>query len=70
MKTVGIILMGIGYICMALATFSGLGYWLYLMGVVGLTFGPAAWAGFVLFLKMFGGGIVSLVLGAISSCVN
>jgi hypothetical protein len=63
MKTFGAVLVVIGYLCMMLATLSGVGYGLYLLGAVGLAFGPAAWGGFVLFLKMFGGGIVSLLVG-------
>jgi len=35
----------IGAILMGLAVVSGIGYGLYLLGVVGLTFGPAAWLG-------------------------
>jgi hypothetical protein len=53
----------IGAILMALAVVSGIGYGLYLLGVVGLTFGPAAWAGFVLWAKMFGGGFVLYIVG-------
>lgn len=65
MKAFGEILIVIGYLCMALTTISGVGYGLYLLGAVGLAFGPAAWSGFVLFLKMFGGGLVSLLVGSI-----
>jgi len=53
----------IAAIMMALAVVSGIGYGLYLLGVVGLTFGPAAWAGFVLWAKMFGGGFVLYIVG-------
>lgn len=53
----------IAAIMMALAVVSGIGYGLYLLGVVGLTFGPAAWAGFVLWAKMFGGGFVLYIIG-------
>lgn len=53
----------IAAILMALAAVSGIGYGLYLLGVVGLTFGPAAWAGFVLWVKMFGGGFVLYIVG-------
>lgn len=66
MKALGAILVVLGYLGMALATISGIGYGLYLMGVVGLTFGVAAWGGFVLFLKMFVGGIVSLFAGLVA----
>ncbi len=70
MKNLGVILILVGYVAMALATVSGLGYGLYLMGVAGLTFGPAAWSGFVLFAKMLGGGLLSLIAGAILSAVK
>jgi len=66
MKAFGAILIILGYIAMALATISGFGYSLYLMGVVGITFGPAAWAGFVLFLKLLVGGFVTLFAGALA----
>lgn len=63
MKAVGGIAIIIGAILMALAVVSGLGYGLYLLGVVGLTFGPSAWAGFILWAKMFGGGFVLYIVG-------
>lgn len=66
MKAFDAILIVLGYIAMALATISGFGYFLYLMGVVGLAFGPAGWAGFVLFLKLLIGGLVTMFAGAIA----
>lgn len=65
MKGVFAVLVVIGWICMALAIVSGIGYGLYLLGVVGVSFGPAAWSGFVLWAKMFFGGLLSLVVGAV-----
>lgn len=65
MKNFGAMLMIVGYLCMASAVISGVGYGLYLLGVVGLTFGLAAWSGFVLFAKLLGGGFVSLIVGGI-----
>ena len=65
MKAFGAILVVIGYLCLALATISGIGYGLYLLGAVGMAFGPAAWQGFLLFIKMFGGGLVSLIVGSV-----
>lgn len=67
MKAFGAILIVLGYIAMALATISGIGYFLYLMGVVGLAFGPAAWQGFVLFLKLLFGGLVTVFAGALAA---
>lgn len=66
MKAFGAILIVLGYIAMALATISGIGYFLYMMGVVGLAFGPAAWQGFVLFLKLLVGGLVTMFAGALA----
>lgn len=63
MKVISGFAVVIGAILMALAVVSGIGYGLYLLGVVGLTFGPAAWAGFVLWAKMFGGGFVLYIVG-------
>ena len=60
----------IGAIMMALAVVSGIGYGLYLLGVVGLTFGPAAWAGFVLWAKMFGGGIMLYFIGILGVTIS
>ncbi len=70
MKAVGGIAVIIGTILMALAVVSGIGYGLYLLGVVGLTFGPAAWAGFVLWAKMFGGGFVLYIIGIIAATMG
>lgn len=67
MKNMFAILVLLGYVCMAIAFICSLGYGLYLFGVVELTFGKAAWAGFVLWLKMFVGGFVSLIVGAIGA---
>jgi len=64
MKNLGAILMIVGYLAMMASTLSGLGYGLYLLGHVGLAFGPAAWAGFLLFIKLFLGGFVTLGIGA------
>ena len=55
---------------MALAVVSGIGYGLYLLGVVGLTFDPAAWAGFVLWAKMFGGGFVLYIVGVLGVALS
>lgn len=65
MKAFGAFLVVIAYLAMALAVVSGIGYGLYLLGVVGLAFGPAAWAGFVLWAKMFFGGLVGLIVGSV-----
>lgn len=70
MKAIGSVVIIIGAILMALAVVSGIGYGLYLLGVVGLTFGPAAWAGFVLWAKMFGGGFVLYIVGILAATMG
>lgn len=70
MKALFGVLIVIGWICMVLAVVSGLGYGLYLLGVVELTFGKAAWAGFVLWAKMFFGGLISLVVGLVGAGIK
>lgn len=65
MKGLFAVLVVIGYICMALAFICGLGYGFYLLGVVEIAFGKAAWGGFILWAKMFFGGLVSLVVGGV-----
>lgn len=64
MKGLGALLVIIGYICLALATISGIGVAIYFWAD-GLTLAKALWEGFVIFLKMFGGGLVSLIIGAV-----
>lgn len=63
MKGLFATLVVIGYICMALAFICGLGYGFYLLGVVELAFGKAVWGGFILWAKMFFGGLASLIVG-------
>jgi len=63
LEKLSLILMVVGYALIALATISGIGYGLYNWGSVGLELGASAWLGFVLFAKMFGGGLVSLLFG-------
>lgn len=70
MKAIGSVAIIIGAILMALAVVSGIGYGLYLLGVVGLTFGPAAWAGFVLWAKMFGGGFMLYIVGILAATMG
>lgn len=65
MKSLFAVLVVIGYICMALAFICGLGYGFYLLGVVELAFGKASWGGFILWAKMFFGGLVSLIVGGL-----
>lgn len=60
----------IAAIMMALAVVSGIGYGLCLLGVAGLAFGPAAWAGFVLWAKMFGGGFVLYIVGILGAALS
>lgn len=70
MKVVFPMLLIVGYALMALAFISGLGYGFYLLGVVELTFGKAAWGGFLLWAKMFFGGLLSVIVGAVGTAAN
>lgn len=65
-----LVLVVIGYLSMALAFVSGIGYGLYLLGAVELTFGASAWAGFLLWVKMFVGGFISLLVGYVGLVIN
>lgn len=62
MKGLGALLIVVGYICLAVATLTGIGGAIYFWAD-GLTLAKALWEGFVLFLKMIGGGLGSLVIG-------
>lgn len=63
MKGLLAVMMIVGYIMIALAFVCGLGYGIYLLGVVELTFGKALWGGFVLWVKMFFGGLLTSLIG-------
>ena len=63
LDSLGSVLFGIGIACLGLATISGIGYGLYNWGSEDLELGKSAWLGFVLFMKMIGGGIASLTVG-------
>lgn len=56
-------LMVIGYLLIVFSIVSGIGYTLYNWGSVGLELGPSAWQGFLLVLKMVGGGFVLFLVG-------
>lgn len=70
MKALGGVLMVIGWLCVALAFVSGLGVGIYSLGVLNLAFGASAWAGFVVWLKMIVGGIVSLIVGFVLAAIG
>jgi hypothetical protein len=70
MKSVFAILLVIGYIVAALAFVCGLGYGFYLLGVVELTFGQAAWGGFLLWAKVFFGGLLACIVGGIGTAAK
>lgn len=63
---IGVILTPLGFLAIILGNLSGVGYFLYLLGPGDLTFGMAAWGGFSLWLKIVGGGLISLVIGYIT----
>ena len=64
MKNLGVILVLIGYIVMALAFISSLGFGFYLLAQ-GVAFGVAGWSAFTLWLKMFFCGLGSLFVGGV-----
>ncbi len=66
MNAVAGFLMIAGYICFALGSFISIGYAAYLVGPGDLKPGMAIWGGFMLWIKLMGGGLLSLVLGAIA----
>ena len=59
MKHLFATLLVIGYICAALAFVCGIGYALYLFGVVEMAVGKAMWSGFVLWAQMLVGGLIT-----------
>jgi hypothetical protein len=61
----GGILIFLGWLFVALAFVSGLGFGIYALGVLNMTFGAAAWTGFVVWMKCFFGGIASFIIGGI-----
>ncbi len=63
MSKFGMVLIVIGQLIMGLAVISGVGYGLYLWGAQSMELGPSAWEGFVVFLKLIGGGLVTALLG-------
>lgn len=70
MAKIGLISICLAAILMSLAFVVGLGYGLYLLGVVGLAFGPAAWAGFVVWAKFFFGGLILYIVGLVVAATN
>ena len=61
----GGILIFLGWLFVALAFVSGLGFGIYALGVLNMAFGAAAWVGFVVWMKCFFGGIASFIIGGI-----
>ncbi|MNG23647.1 hypothetical protein D3C85_1283010 [compost metagenome] len=64
-QVIASVLILVGYVAVALAFFSGIGYALFLMGPGGVAVGVAAWSGFVLWAKLLVGGFVSMLVGGI-----
>ena len=60
----GVLLCIVGSVCMATGTISGIGYALYSLAD-DVPVALALWNGFALFLKMFFGGIFSVIVGYI-----
>lgn len=61
--TIGLVALFLAMCFMGLAFAVGIGYGLYLLGSIGLAFGPAAWGGFVVWAKMFGTGFLLYLVG-------
>lgn len=67
MKTIAGFLVIAGYICFAFGSFISIGYAAYLVGPGDLKPGMALWSGFVLWIKLMGAGVASIVIGAVAS---
>lgn len=63
-KSLGAILIIVGYAAMGLAFVSSIGYGLWMLST-GVAFGMAGWAAFKLWVTMLGGGLASLIVGGI-----
>lgn len=70
MKALGAVILVIAYVCIALAFVSGIGVGLYSLGVLNMAFGASAWAGFVVWMKMIGGGFVGLIVGFVMTAIG
>lgn len=70
MKHLFATLLVIGYICAALAFVCGIGYALYLFGVVEMAVGKAMWSGFVLWAQMLVGGLITSAVGYVGIYIN
>lgn len=70
MKALGAVIIVIAYVCIALAFVSGIGVGIYSLGVLNMTFGASAWTGFVVWMKMIGGGFVGLIVGFVMAAIG
>lgn len=70
MKALGGILLVVGWLWVALAFISGLGVGIYSLSALNLAFGVSAWAGFVVWMKMFIGGFASLIVGFVLAAIG
>lgn len=69
-KLIGGLLMIGGAIAGALGLISGIGYFLYNWGALDVAVGASAWTGFVLTLKMWAGGLISVIAGLLLSGIG
>ena len=67
LKVIGNILMICGAIAAASGIISGIGFFLYNWGANDMAVGASAWAGFVVTVKMWIGGISSAIIGLLMS---
>lgn len=63
------VLIYVSAVTMVLSTVTSVGYGLYLWGAVGTLFSVACWSAFSLWLKLFFGGVLTIVLSFIGLTV-
>jgi hypothetical protein len=63
MKKLGFILYSISLLAVGLGLITAIGTFLYSWGNLGEPIGASAWEGFIIWLKMLGGGLVGAFIG-------
>lgn len=66
---IGGLLILIGWALVAFGTITGIGVFLYHLGVLEMSFGLSAWIAFKVFITMVATGIVSLITGFVTAGV-
>ncbi len=62
-KNMGTIILVIGILAMSFSTVISIGYGLYLWGGLGGILSSSIWTAFLLWLKILGGGFLSILIG-------